>query len=85
MLNECSSKPHTSFQRTESSVTRAPIHSSPSSRRKTAAMGKPDDLPPMTYRFLGRSGLQVSSISLGGWLTYGGHVEKGELAPSLSR
>jgi len=30
----------------------------------------------MTYRFLGRSGLQVSSISLGGWLTYGGHVEK---------
>jgi voltage-dependent potassium channel beta subunit len=39
-------------------------------------MSKPDDLPPMTYRFLGRSGLQVSSISLGGWLTYGGHVEK---------
>lgn len=29
----------------------------------------------MTYRFLGRSGLQVSSISLGGWLTYGGHVD----------
>lgn len=26
-------------------------------------------------RFLGRSGLQVSAISLGGWLTYGGHVE----------
>lgn len=39
-------------------------------------MTKPDDLPPMTYRFLGRSGLQVSSISLGGWLTYGGHVDK---------
>lgn len=31
----------------------------------------------MQYRFLGRSGLQVSAISLGGWLTYGGHVEKG--------
>lgn len=30
----------------------------------------------MTYRFLGKSGLQVSSISLGGWLTYGGHVDR---------
>ncbi|KAI9753344.1 MAG: hypothetical protein M4579_005202 [Chaenotheca gracillima] len=29
----------------------------------------------MQYRFLGRSGLQVSAISLGGWLTYGGTVE----------
>lgn len=28
----------------------------------------------MQYRFLGRSGLQVSVISLGGWVTYGGHV-----------
>ncbi|KAL9623887.1 MAG: hypothetical protein Q9160_001879 [Pyrenula sp. 1 TL-2023] len=28
----------------------------------------------MEYRFLGRSGLQVSVISLGGWVTYGGHV-----------
>ena len=35
----------------------------------------PKDLPKMQYRFLGRSGLQVSIISLGGWLTYGGHVE----------
>ncbi|KAK3651487.1 hypothetical protein LTR56_005629 [Elasticomyces elasticus] len=35
----------------------------------------PTDLPKMQYRFLGRSGLQVSVISLGGWLTYGGHVE----------
>lgn len=34
----------------------------------------PSDLPEMEYRFLGRSGLQVSAISLGGWLTYGGHV-----------
>ncbi|MCJ1358725.1 MAG: hypothetical protein MMC33_008725 [Icmadophila ericetorum] len=32
------------------------------------------ELPKMEYRFLGRSGLQVSAISLGGWLTYGGHV-----------
>ncbi|KAI9735968.1 MAG: hypothetical protein M1834_001434 [Cirrosporium novae-zelandiae] len=31
-------------------------------------------LPEMQYRFLGRSGLQVSVLSLGGWLTYGGHV-----------
>lgn len=35
----------------------------------------------MTYRFLGRSGLQVSSIALGGWLTYGGHVDKREAFP----
>ncbi|KAJ9262277.1 hypothetical protein DTO195F2_3664 [Paecilomyces variotii] len=33
-----------------------------------------DELPPMQYRFLGRTGLKVSAISLGGWLTYGGHV-----------
>ncbi|KAI0134694.1 putative voltage-gated K channel beta subunit [Xylariales sp. AK1849] len=39
-------------------------------------MAVPADLPKMTYRFLGRSGLQVSAISLGGWLTYGGHVDK---------
>lgn len=31
----------------------------------------------MEYRLLGRSGLKVSVIGLGGWLTYGGHVEKG--------
>ena len=36
-----------------------------------------ESLPKMEYRFLGRSGLQVSAISLGGWLTYGGHVENG--------
>ena len=36
-----------------------------------------EKLPKMEYRFLGRSGLQVSAISLGGWLTYGGHVENG--------
>ncbi|KIX03580.1 uncharacterized protein Z518_07133 [Rhinocladiella mackenziei CBS 650.93] len=33
-----------------------------------------DQLPKMQYRFLGRSGLQVSVISLGGWVTYGGAV-----------
>ncbi|KUJ18423.1 putative voltage-gated K channel beta subunit [Mollisia scopiformis] len=38
-------------------------------------MSPPEGLPKMEYRFLGRSGLQVSAISLGGWLTYGGHVE----------
>jgi aryl-alcohol dehydrogenase-like predicted oxidoreductase len=41
-------------------------------------MSKPEDLPPMAYRFLGRSGLQVSAISLGGWLTYGGHIDRGK-------
>ncbi|PHH72836.1 hypothetical protein CDD82_5783 [Ophiocordyceps australis] len=39
-------------------------------------MAKADAMPDMKYRFLGRSGLQVSAISLGGWLTYGGHVDK---------
>ncbi|WP_373229325.1 aldo/keto reductase family protein [Cohnella sp.] len=30
----------------------------------------------MNFRRLGRSGLKVSEISLGSWLTYGGYVEK---------
>lgn len=30
--------------------------------------------PDMQYRFLGNSGLRVSVISLGGWLTHGGHT-----------
>ncbi|KAI4617680.1 uncharacterized protein J4E87_008317 [Alternaria ethzedia] len=34
----------------------------------------PKDLSEMEYRFMGKSGLQISAISLGGWLTYGGHV-----------
>jgi aryl-alcohol dehydrogenase-like predicted oxidoreductase len=37
-------------------------------------MEAPKDLPEMEYRFVGKSGLQVSAVSLGGWLTYGGHV-----------
>jgi aryl-alcohol dehydrogenase-like predicted oxidoreductase len=45
-------------------------------------MAPPSDLPKMEYRFLGRSGLQVSAISLGGWLTYGGHVDNGKCLPS---
>ena len=40
-------------------------------------MAPPEGLPKMEYRFLGRSGLKVSAISLGGWLTFGGHVENG--------
>ncbi|KAL5388720.1 hypothetical protein DPSP01_002827 [Paraphaeosphaeria sporulosa] len=31
-------------------------------------------IPEMQYRFVGRSGLQVSAISLGGWITYGGNI-----------
>ncbi|MFQ6615817.1 MAG: aldo/keto reductase [Fidelibacterota bacterium] len=30
----------------------------------------------MKYRHLGKSGLKVSEISLGGWLTFGGHLEE---------
>jgi voltage-dependent potassium channel beta subunit len=45
-------------------------------------LSSPADLPKMEYRFLGRSGLQVSAISLGGWLTYGGHVGNGKSASS---
>jgi aryl-alcohol dehydrogenase-like predicted oxidoreductase len=37
-----------------------------------------DALPEMQYRFLGRTGLKVSVISLGSWLTYGGHVGNGK-------
>ncbi|KAF2196225.1 voltage-gated potassium channel subunit beta-2 [Delitschia confertaspora ATCC 74209] len=44
-----------------------------------ASTNIPSDLPEMEYRFVGRSGLQVSAISLGGWLTYGGHVDDGTI------
>ena len=43
-------------------------------------MASTEELPKMEYRLLGRSGLKVSAISLGGWLTYGGHVENGTCA-----
>lgn len=43
----------------------------------------PEDLPEMEYRYLGPSGLQVSAIALGGWLTYGGHVENGMVSRLL--
>ncbi|KAI9220840.1 NADP-dependent oxidoreductase domain-containing protein [Blastocladiella britannica] len=33
------------------------------------------EFPPMEYRFLGKSGLKVSVLSLGGWVTYGGQVK----------
>jgi len=32
----------------------------------------------MIYRRLGKSGLHVSAIGLGGWLTYGGYAEDGQ-------
>ena len=28
----------------------------------------------MEYRYLGKSGLKVSALSLGAWVTYGGQV-----------
>ncbi|KAI9205896.1 NADP-dependent oxidoreductase domain-containing protein [Polychytrium aggregatum] len=33
-------------------------------------------MTPMIYRHLGNSGLKVSVLSIGGWLTFGGHTEK---------
>jgi hypothetical protein len=46
-------------------------------------MSKPEGLPEMEYRLLGRSGLKVSAISLGGWLTYGGHIDRGKFDHAL--
>lgn len=37
----------------------------------------------MQYRKLGRSGLNVSEISLGSWLTYGGYVERENAMKSI--
>jgi len=39
----------------------------------------------MQYRRLGRSGLKVSEISLGSWLTYGGYVEKQNAVRSIEK
>jgi hypothetical protein len=36
----------------------------------------------MKFRYLGRTGLQVSLFSLGGWLTYGG-TQKGEIVKQI--
>jgi aryl-alcohol dehydrogenase-like predicted oxidoreductase len=39
----------------------------------------------MKYRKLGGSGLKVSEISLGSWLTYGGYVERENAANSIHK
>lgn len=39
----------------------------------------------MNYRRLGGSGLKVSEISLGSWLTYGGYVEKEHAVNSIRK
>lgn len=39
----------------------------------------------MKYRKLGRTGLNVSEISLGSWLTYGGYVEKEKAVNSIHK
>lgn len=39
----------------------------------------------MKYRNLGNTGLKVSEISLGSWLTYGGYVEKEKAVQSIHK
>lgn len=39
----------------------------------------------MKYRKLGNTGLKVSEISLGSWLTYGGYVEQEKAAASIHK
>ncbi|MDP4084978.1 MAG: aldo/keto reductase family protein [Bacillota bacterium] len=39
----------------------------------------------MEYRRLGNTGLKVSEISLGSWLTYGGYVEEEKAAASIDK
>lgn len=39
----------------------------------------------MKYRKLGKTGLKVSEISLGSWLTYGGYVEKENAVQSIHK
>jgi voltage-dependent potassium channel beta subunit len=39
----------------------------------------------MEYRRLGRTGLKVSEISLGSWLTYGGYVEEQNATKSIDK
>ncbi|WP_133649316.1 potassium channel beta subunit family protein [Paraburkholderia flava] len=38
----------------------------------------------MNYRRLGRSGLQVSELSIGSWVTYGNQVDRGSARESLA-
>lgn len=38
-------------------------------------MSPTPDLPPMPYRRMGRSGLRLSALSLGSWLTFHGQVD----------
>lgn len=39
----------------------------------------------MEYRRLGKTGVKVSEISLGSWLTYGGYVEREKAASSIHK
>lgn len=39
----------------------------------------------MEYRRLGKTGVKVSEISLGSWLTYGGYVEEEKAASSIDK
>jgi voltage-dependent potassium channel beta subunit len=39
---------------------------------------RPDKEPHMKYRKLGKYGIRVSEIAIGGWLTYGGSVDKSQ-------
>ncbi|MFS0724623.1 aldo/keto reductase family protein [Paenibacillus sp. 1P07SE] len=39
----------------------------------------------MNYRRLGKSGLKVSEISLGSWLTYGGYVERDNAVKAMQK
>jgi aryl-alcohol dehydrogenase-like predicted oxidoreductase len=39
----------------------------------------------MEYRRLGNTGVKVSEISLGSWLTYGGYVEEQKAAAAIEK
>lgn len=50
-----------------------PLPSSTNPAKMSAPLAKLEH-PDMIYRFLGDSGLKISVLSLGGWLTHGGHT-----------